>query len=204
VLSFLICIRDKATSAIYLWKTEATTIRAVSEYAPIGWQEAAYNYHLKWLYRLGLSKFRAALIGLQLLRSAQDNLYIGPPFQVIEVDRDGMRAWPAENVRLLGERAMRFNETTAELLSTFPRLERSEEEFARFLQQLKDAIAAFRLTQIDLLGDFADSYRAGLRWEEKMEAMERERYRRQYLEAQADDPSPRNDDDQGESPANSR
>lgn len=184
VMDFLICARDKTNSQIYLWKTSATTIKAVGNYALVGWQAAAYYYHLKWLYRSELSKFRATLIGLQLLRSAQDNLYIGDPFHVIEVDRDGMRTWPAENVRLLEERAVRFNKAMAELLITFPRLERGEDQFERFLQQLQEAIAAFRMQQAHLLGDVEDRYRAELIWEQEQERLEREEYTRK---AEADE-----------------
>jgi hypothetical protein len=196
VLSFLICVRDKTTSGIYLWKTEATTIRSVTDYAVVGWQEAVYDYHLKWLYKRDMPAFQAAFLGVQLLKIAEDNLYIGGPFKLITVDRDGMKEWPADTVRLLGERAQRFNAVLAELFLTFPGAGTSEEEFAGFLKNLTDAVHRFRVEHVTMTGEFREQYHAGLRWEEKMEAMERERYRRQYLEAQADDPSPRNDDDQ--------
>jgi hypothetical protein len=178
VLSFLVCVRDKATSGIYLWKTEATTIRTVTDYALVGWQEAAYHYHLKWLYRQGMPAFQVALLAIQLLKIAEDNLYIGGPIKLITVNREGMDEWPAESVRLVEERVKRFNAAVSGLFLTFPALATSEEEFTAFLKDLTDAIRQFRGQQLTMTGDFREQYHAGLRWEQKMDAIEMEERRR--------------------------
>ena len=189
VMSFLICLREKGNdhlqSPIYLWKTEGTTVRSVTDYALVGWQEAAYHYQLTWLYKPGMTAFQAALICIHLLKVAEDNLYIGGPTQVIEVNGYGTKVWPAEDVQLLGRRVARFNETLAELVLTFPMLSANDESYAEFLEQLRDTIKDFRGRQMGVTGE-GPYGRMALRRSEMWAraAIERE-YLRRHLEEQS-------------------
>jgi hypothetical protein len=144
VMVFLVCVRDKAYSKTYLWTTEATTVQPVTDYALIGWQEAAYNYQVKWLYRPNLRTHQATLLGIHLFTVTQDNLYIGGDTQVIVVHQSAIEVFPRESVRKLEERVAEFNKALADLVLTFPQIGTGDESFKQFLDGVVEEIGQLR------------------------------------------------------------
>lgn len=140
VMGFLVCVRDRTTSQIYLWRTEATKVERVADYSLLGWQEAVYDYQVKWLYYRGLWTTQAILIGIHLFSVAQNSLYIGRPTQVITVRADGMHVEKPEDIAVLEERMEVFNRGLAKLVLACPDPSIRHDEFAGYLSTFENEV----------------------------------------------------------------
>jgi hypothetical protein len=143
-LRFLVCIRDKATSQIHLWKTDGTTAETVSDYALLGWQEPAYDHEVKWLYRKGFWVAQAVLLGVRLFTISRNSLYIGGPTQVIVVRDNGMHLQNPKNVELLEERAESFSHALARVVLACPDGSIHQGEFKALFAVFEDEVFKLR------------------------------------------------------------
>lgn len=133
LLRFIVCVRDKSTSEIYLWRTDGTTAERVEDYALLGWEEAVYDYEVKWLYLDGMEAVQAVMLGVHLFTVARNSLYVGGPTQVIAVNKMGM--WPIDpgEVEDLEERISLFSGALGSLMLALPDVSLPHEGFRRML-----------------------------------------------------------------------
>jgi hypothetical protein len=143
-LRFIICVRDKATQQIYLWRTDGTTAERVEDWALLGWEEAAYHYEVKWLYYPRMWAGQAVLLGVHLFTVAQNSLYIGGPTQVIVVRDNGMHVQDPQDIRTLEERVSTFNKAIAELMLACPDATIHRDEFRGLLANFEDRVMQLR------------------------------------------------------------
>lgn len=161
VMRFIVCARDRSTSQIYLWKTEATTIECVEDFALVGWDEAIYIHEVRKLYKRNVFAFRCVMLGVHLfaLAKATSN-WVGGPTQVIGVCDKGMWVEPPQHIGKLEARMEAFDKMTAKLLlecadtittgSEFDnRLARFHEEAKKLrTEYIKEQIRAVRMAEL--------------------------------------------------------
>jgi 20S proteasome alpha/beta subunit len=156
-LVFIICVRDRNSGRVYLWKTDATTLKRVEDYTLLGWNDELYEHELKRLYTENASALRCIMLGIHLFLLAKaTTLYIGGDTQIIFMRDTG--AWPAdylratepvmsmglvlpaERVRVLEARMDKIGKLTAELLLTCPDTTIKTTEFTdrlvRFMEEV--------------------------------------------------------------------
>lgn len=128
-LRFVICMKGKSSSEVFLWRTDGTTIESVKDYALIGWEEAVYDHEVKWLYRSGIKMAQAVLLGIHLLTIAKNSLYIGGDIQIIVVHENGMALEDPNEVRRLEQNIAKFNTAIAKLILACPDTSIEPEDF---------------------------------------------------------------------------
>jgi hypothetical protein len=144
VMRSLVCLRDKITSQIYLWKTNATTAARVEDWELLGWEEAAYLYEVEWLYYPLMPAAQAMLLGLHLFTVAQNSLYIGGPTQAIVVNESGMHVQDPADISELEGRIKTFNRSLAQLFLACPDVSIHNDEFRGLLANFEDGVMRLR------------------------------------------------------------
>ncbi|MDX6500316.1 MAG: hypothetical protein QOG23_3576 [Blastocatellia bacterium] len=137
-LNFLLCIKRKNDPNILLWELRDTVIIPTEGYSLLGWEEAIYEYEVKWLYREGLRISQAALLGIRLFAMAKETSnYIGGDTQLIVVTASGMEAVDQEQVNTLEDRVETFNNAMARLVLGLPDTSIDQQEFANYLTEFR-------------------------------------------------------------------
>jgi len=116
ILRFVVCVRDKMSRSIYLWKTEANIVEPVDDYVLVGWKDQMYQHEIASLYHERLTRSQATVLGLRLLSlgKATSN-YIGDPFQVIAVERGGADADSPDMIEVWQKRIKQTNDALKEV-----------------------------------------------------------------------------------------
>lgn len=145
-LRFVICIRDKNTGNIHLWKTDGTAIEAVTTYTILGWEEAIYDYEVRRFYRPGLWFPQAVYLGLQLFSTAKaTSNYVGGDTQVITASHYGMDIEEQVVISELEQYAATFNVALAELVRACPDTSIFKPEFQTILANFEKQAERLRL-----------------------------------------------------------
>jgi 20S proteasome alpha/beta subunit len=202
-LRFAICVRDKESPNIYLWKTDGTAIESVTNYALLGWDEAVYEHEVKKLYRPNLSAAQAILLGVHLFSIAKaTNNYIGGDTRVIGVSSKEMWVENADEVRGLEARVSAFNDALNDLALACSDMALDSNQFQELFddfharaielrEQYTDSVLRFSLEHQffeepyekyppDALISFVKKQLEGEGWDLTNEPMTPKRYARRY------------------------
>jgi hypothetical protein len=146
VIQFIICLRDKASHAIYLWKVSGSTIEPIVDHDLIGWGEPFYKYEAKRLYRNVTNAPTAIAAGLHLLTFGKGTATsIDKPFRVIGVSpTQGMWFEPEDTIEKLETKVSGVNETVSRLITLAPDVNTSEEAFKKALELFEQEIRGLR------------------------------------------------------------
>lgn len=117
ILDFIICVKGKQSSDIFLWKTDGPGVLSVQNCALIGWEIPLYKYELGRLYQPNLRIEKGVAIGIFLFSLAKATCnYIGGDTQVIVVDKNGIVLREQKEVRRREEHVKEFNKAVSEIL----------------------------------------------------------------------------------------
>jgi 20S proteasome alpha/beta subunit len=146
-LKFIVCVRDKQSGTIHLWKTSGTSALSTEEYALIGWDEAIYKHQVKQFYRPNLSLAQTVLLGIDLISiGIKTSNYIGGPIQVIVARKEGVWADYPEDVKRLEERIERFNEELGRFALACLDVSMPDADFDKVLARFQKQIVLLRRT----------------------------------------------------------
>lgn len=146
VIDFIVCLRDKATHAIYLWKVSGSTIEPIRDHDLIGWDQPLYKYEAKRLYRNVANVRTAMTVGLHLLSFGKGTATsIDKPFHVIGVSPSkGMWPEPQHALDQLEAKVSGVNEALSKLIMLAPDVSATEERLKNALQLFKQEILGLR------------------------------------------------------------
>ncbi len=146
VLDFIICLRNKATKAIYLWRTSGTVVEPIEYWDLIGWDDPLYKYEAERLYEKDhVTKLSAITLGLHLLAIGKATARnIDEPFQVIGISKEQVWIEPQGDVQSLTEKINRVNNTLSRLIISTPNLSVPMSEFEVALQNFESELKGLR------------------------------------------------------------
>lgn len=146
VIHFIVCLREKQSHAIYLWKVAGSTIEPIIHHDLIGWDEPLYKYEAKRLYRNVTDATTAITLGLHLLSFGKATATsIDKPFQVIGISPSlGMWTEPQEVIDTLEAKVASVNETLSRLITLAPNVNATEDRFKEALRLFEQEIRGLR------------------------------------------------------------
>jgi hypothetical protein len=120
-LQFAICVKDKHSPGIYLWRTNGPGLTTVRDFALVGIGEMFYKSYVERLYRTGISMHQAVLLGLHAIASAKETLSsVGGETRVIVVRDTGMKPLDPVWVHQHEDRVHIFNVALSKLILDCP------------------------------------------------------------------------------------
>jgi hypothetical protein len=145
VLDFVICVKRRNSSDIFLWKAASVVIETVSDYALVGWDEFRYHHEIRWLHNPRTWKEQAVILGIRLLAMAQaTNNTIKEPFQVITVTESGMKEYDLADVRVIQGRVEEWNRKLAEIVLMGIDMSQPEAEVLSYFKRFEEDTFALR------------------------------------------------------------
>jgi len=162
VIQFIICLRDKTSHAIYLWKVSGSTVEPIKDHDLIGWNEPVYKHEAKRLYQNVTNKITAMTVGLHVLSFGKATATsIDKPFQVIGVSPAlGMWEEPQDVVEELEAKVRGVNETLGRLITLAPDVNTNETTFNYALGVFERAMRGLR----ELVSTYSGHASAGARF----------------------------------------
>ncbi len=144
-MSFLICVRDKSSSQIHLWRLDEVSAKTISTYDVIGCGESLYKYEANKLYGDGVNASQAAMIGLHLLSLGKATThYIDAPFQVLTAHKDGILIENPQRIAALEEKVRETDQAHDNLLRSAYDVAASPDSIERALMQFGDEVRSLR------------------------------------------------------------
>jgi len=155
----IVCLRDRKSGAVYLWKSAGPVIEAVTDFRLVGADIALYQYEVKRLYMPESDALSTIVLAVHLLSIAKaTSNNIEEPFKVIGVGRNGVWIEPAKKITLLTQRITQVNNMLGRLLRDVPNFTLSDETFANALDLflgevfgLRNDVAQFKLSHSPIM-----------------------------------------------------
>lgn len=146
VLDFIICLRDKMSKSIFLWRAAGTVVEPIEYYDLIGWDEPLYKYEATRLYEKGqATKLSAITLGIHLLSIGKATaISIEEPFQVIGISKKQVWIETQTFVESIARRVSRVNSTLSKLIISTPNLHVSDTTLEKALKNFKDEVLGLR------------------------------------------------------------
>jgi hypothetical protein len=112
-LEFIVCVRNKPSRDIYLWRASSSCVEAVEDHDLIGWDEPLYKYEAKRLYKKErATEVDAIALGIHLLSVGKATATsIDGPFQVIGIGKQRLWIEPQNKVEGLAQQISKVNDT---------------------------------------------------------------------------------------------
>lgn len=146
-MEFVICIQDKESKEVFLWKATAQTLARIKTYKLIGIGTAFYEYVVASLYGNKGRPWtaRAVALGIHVLALAKSTCsWVGGPTRVVIANESGMQGYEPEDVDVLEERARKFSEALAELTLALPDVTTTEGSFIEILGSFEERVLQLR------------------------------------------------------------
>lgn len=144
-LEFIICLKDRNSPNIYLWRTGGTGLKTVTDFALVGLGETFFISQVKKLYRPDISMPQAVLLAIHVLSNAIETITdIGGPTRIIGVRAPGMFPVEQAEVQALEQRVAAFNQTLAALVLACPDISISQDKFIELIGELAERLAILR------------------------------------------------------------
>ena len=150
---FLVCIKPKVRSEVFLWELRGTAIVSVGDYTLLGIDESIYRHELKRLYQPNAFRQQVFFLAVHLFTLAKETSnYVGGSIDVIFIEDKGMGPLQPETVRTLEDRMSTVNGKIAEILLACPDtgsvddveleglLENFREEILRLRQEARNIV----------------------------------------------------------------
>jgi hypothetical protein len=154
-LEFIICVKEKQSSNIFLWQTDGPGVQSIQEWALMGWDAPLYKYELGRLYRPDLRIDKAVAIGIFLFSLAKaTNNYIGGDTQIIIVDKNVMELRDRDEVRQREEHVKAFNDVVAQIVLGCIDKEINLDDFKTLMQAFEQRALEFRDQYIPSIGKY--------------------------------------------------
>jgi hypothetical protein len=146
VLDFIVCLRDRTSKAIYLWRAAGTVVEPIEYYDLIGWDEPLYRYEAERLYEKGrATKISAITLGVHLLSTGKATaISIDEPFQVIGISKEQVWVELPSFVDSLAHKVGRVNSTLSKLIISASKLSLSDHAFDSALKRFEEEISGLR------------------------------------------------------------
>jgi 20S proteasome alpha/beta subunit len=146
-MEFVICIQDKNSKEVFLWKANGQLLKRIKTFALIGARTLLYEYEVTRLYGTKGKPWttRAVALGVHLLALVKATCdWVGGPTKVVIANETGMQRYEPEDVDVLEERARKFSEALAELTLALPDVSTSEGSFIEILGGFEENVLALR------------------------------------------------------------
>jgi ATP-dependent protease HslVU (ClpYQ) peptidase subunit len=141
----IICIRDRESGAVYLWRSAGSVVEPVQDFRLVGADIELYQYEVKRLYMPESDVLSTVVLAVHLLSIAKStSISIEEPFKVIGVGRNGVWLEPADKIALLIQRVTQVNNMLGKLLRDVPDFTLSEETFSNALQLFLNEVFGLR------------------------------------------------------------
>lgn len=146
IIQFIVCIRDRQSHAIYLWKVSGATIEPIQGHDLIGWDAPLYKYEAKRLYQNVTDAATAMTVGLHLLSFGKATATsIDKPFQIISISPSrGMKVEQEDAVEKLEAKVKGVNETLSRLIALAANVNTTEERLENALRLFEQELLGLR------------------------------------------------------------
>ena len=143
--AFLICLRDKTSGNVRLWKTEGNVVTRHNDHALVGWHLPLYEHEINKLYRPDLTASQAVLLGVHLFAIAKaTSLYIDYPLQIVGMGDGGLWVEDVDDVSSLQHRVGTLGQALNELTLAIPDLSIGNDKFEEMLSAFVANAVALR------------------------------------------------------------
>ncbi|MCA1578951.1 MAG: hypothetical protein LC794_16500 [Acidobacteria bacterium] len=144
--AFILCVKHASgESDPLLYELRGSTIKPVSGYSMIGWDEAIYRHEVERLYQEGWVRNRSINLGIHLfLLAKKTSNVIGGDTQIMIASNRGIQPLERDTIQELESRVTNFNERLSELILMCPDLSIHNDEFRGYLQNLIDYVLEWR------------------------------------------------------------
>ena len=143
-LGFVVCLRNKNTGNISLWKIIDLHVRSVLDLTLLGWEEPLYWREAKRLYHLNdaivttPSSSEAILLGVHLFLIAKETSnVISGNTKILVARRDGIHALNSNEVKELESRVKTFESLSAMIFLALPDVTVSHRELVQYLRDFQ-------------------------------------------------------------------
>lgn len=141
----IICLRDRESGAVYLWKSAGPIVEPVPDFRLVGADIELYQYEVKRLYMPESDVLSTVVLAVHLLSIAKaTSNSVEEPFKVVSIGRSGVRVEPAEKVTLLTQRITQVNNMLGKLLRDVPNFTVSDETFSSALELFLNEVFGLR------------------------------------------------------------
>lgn len=141
----IICLRDRESGAVYLWKSAGPIIEPVRDFRLVGADIELYQHEVKRLYMPGSDALSTVVLAVHLLSVAKaTSNNIEKPFKVVGVGRNGVWVEPVEKIALLTKRVTQVNNMLGKLLRDVPDFTLSDETFSNALELFLNEVFGLR------------------------------------------------------------
>jgi hypothetical protein len=160
VVHLIVCVRDKSSGDIFLWKTDGTTARSVNKYDLIGWDEPLYRHEVDRLYDQTVNESQASMIGIHLLSVGNEtNNYISDPFQLIKVRKANIEVEDAANLLTLQGKVKEADEALSKFMLSAYNTSSSSSGLESALMVFEDQVLELRREAQEVFDNSTDSQR---------------------------------------------
>jgi ATP-dependent protease HslVU (ClpYQ) peptidase subunit len=144
-LDFIVCLREKRSGTLYLWKIADSIVEPIERFHLIGWEAPIYRYEVNRLYSKELDQLSAVVLAVHLLSLAgATSNYVSEPFQVFTINHQGAWPEPPEKIADLTRRITQVNNSLGKLLRDVPDFSVSDETFSNALELFLNEIFGLR------------------------------------------------------------
>jgi hypothetical protein len=151
-LDFLFCLKPQDSESEPLLFKIGRSVRPVSDYALIGWDEGIYRHDVQRFYRENMPALPNILLGIHvLLLAIATNNNCGPPIKIIVATKSGISEVPAKHVTELRNRVNLFNKLLDQIT-----LDLSDTSVP--IQEFRDRVTEFRDNAVILHDHFINSH----------------------------------------------
>lgn len=147
-LDFVVCLRNKNSDNLSLWKISNLHVSTVSDLTLLGWEEALYWREAKRLYHLkdavtAPSSSEAILLGVHLFSLAKDTSnVISGDTRILVVRSDGVHVLNPGDVKELEARTKTFECLSSVIFLALPDVTISHTELKQYLRDFQEIALA--------------------------------------------------------------
>jgi len=144
--AFIVCVKHASNdSDPLLYELRGSTIKPVTTYSLIGWDEAIYRHEVERLYQEGWVRNRSINLGIHLfLLAKKTSNVIGGDTHIMIACNRGIQPLERDTINELESRMTNFNERLSALVVMCPDLSIHNDEFRIYLQNLLEYVLEWR------------------------------------------------------------
>lgn len=144
-MEFVIAAKPANTPSVQVWRTAASRLIPIEDYALVGWQPELYKQVASGLYRPDMPLVQGIFFGLRILALAKDTSYfVNSPFTVIVAKENGLWLDKTPNIDNVLSRLAAFSKLSSTLMLDFPDISLNETAFKQKLLKFQQDVFNLR------------------------------------------------------------
>ena len=144
-MEFVIAAKPANIPSVQVWRTAASRLIPIEDYALVGWQPELYKQVAARLYHSGMPLVQGIFFGLHILALAKDTSYfVDSPFTVIVAKQNGLWLDKTPNINNMLSRLAAFSKLSSNLMLDLPDISLNETAFKQKLLKFQQDVFSLR------------------------------------------------------------